>query len=159
MTETSNFKKIFDEITQSDVHVVGKVNFYNLTAHLEKLYLQNQELKERIEALEKSNLSVYTDEQIQEWNEEDMGNLPDGFFLSQQEIEELRKSKKELTEYARKKLKAMNNDFLKDYPDVTRVEVITDSGREFVRYECSKVQVSLQDNGRTIKVFLSSKEN
>lgn len=47
----------------------------------------------------------YTDEQIQEWDKEDMGNLPDGFFLSQQEIEELRKSKKELAEYARKKLK------------------------------------------------------
>ena len=51
----------------------------------------------------------------------------------------------------------MNSDFLKDYPDVTRVEVITNSGREFVRYECSNVQVSLQDNGRTIKVFLKSK--
>lgn len=99
----------------------------------------------------------YTDEQIQEWNKEDMGNLPDGFFLSQQEIEELRKSKKELTEYAKEKFKAMNSDFLKDYPDVTRVEVITDSGREFVRYQCSNVQVSLQDNGRTIKVFLKSK--
>ena len=52
MTESSNFKKIFNEISQSDVHVVGKVNFYNLTAHLEELYLQNQELKKRIEVLE-----------------------------------------------------------------------------------------------------------
>jgi hypothetical protein len=47
-----------------------------------------------------------------------------------------------------------NGDFLKNYPDVTRVEVITNDGREFVRYGCSTVQVSLQDDGRTIKVFL-----
>jgi hypothetical protein len=49
-----------------------------------------------------------------------------------------------------------NGDFIKNYPEVTRVEVITDSGREFVKYECSDVQVSLQDDGQTIKVFLFS---
>jgi len=47
-----------------------------------------------------------------------------------------------------------NGDFLKNYPDVTRMEVITNDGREFVRYGCSTVQVSLEDDGRTIKVFL-----
>jgi hypothetical protein len=47
-----------------------------------------------------------------------------------------------------------NGDFLKNYPNVTRVEVITSEGREFVRYDCSNVQVSLQDEGRTLKVFL-----
>jgi hypothetical protein len=47
-----------------------------------------------------------------------------------------------------------NGDFLKHYPDVTRVELIGNDGREFVRYGCSNVQVSLQDDGRTIKVFL-----
>jgi hypothetical protein len=49
-----------------------------------------------------------------------------------------------------------NGDFLKNYPDVTRVEVITNDGREFVRYGCSNVQVSLQDDGRTLKVSLYS---
>ena len=49
-----------------------------------------------------------------------------------------------------------NGDFLYGYPQVTRVEVITNNGREFVRYECSNVQVSLQDDGQTIKVFLFS---
>lgn len=49
-----------------------------------------------------------------------------------------------------------NGDFLKNYPEVTRVEVITNNGRKFVRYECSGVQVSLQDDGQTIKVFLFS---
>ena len=53
-------------------------------------------------------------------------------------------------------LQMPNGDFLKNYPDVTRVEVITREGREFVRYECSNVQVSLQDDGQTIKVFLFS---
>jgi hypothetical protein len=49
----------------------------------------------------------YTDEQIQEWNKEDFGNLPDGFLLSQSEIDELRKSKRELTDYAKQKLKEL----------------------------------------------------
>jgi hypothetical protein len=53
-----------------------------------------------------------------------------------------------------KDIQQPNGDFLKNYPDVTRVEVITNDGREFVRYECSNVQVSLQDDGQTLKVFL-----
>jgi hypothetical protein len=48
-----------------------------------------------------------TDEQIQEWDKEDFGNLPDGFFLSQKEIDELRNQKYELTQYARQKLKEL----------------------------------------------------
>ena len=49
-----------------------------------------------------------------------------------------------------------NSDFFYSYPQVTRVEVITNNGREFVRYECSNVQISLQDDGQTVKVFLFS---
>lgn len=49
-----------------------------------------------------------------------------------------------------------NGDFLKNHSGVTRVEVITNDGREFVRYGCSNVQVSLQDDGRTLKVSLYS---
>jgi hypothetical protein len=49
-----------------------------------------------------------------------------------------------------------NGDFLANYPKVTRVELITNNGREFVQYECSNVQMSLQDDGQTIKVFLFS---
>ena len=45
-----------------------------------------------------------------------------------------------------------NGDFLKNYPEVTRVEVIG-KNREYIRYGCSNVQVSLQDDGRTLKVF------
>ena len=41
---------------------------------------------------------------------EEYGNLPDGFFLSQSEIEDLRKSKKELTDYGKEKLKKLMNE-------------------------------------------------
>ena len=41
---------------------------------------------------------------------EKYGNLPDGFFLSQSEIEDLRKSKKELTDYGKEKLKKLMNE-------------------------------------------------
>lgn len=52
-------------------------------------------------------------------------------------------------------LQLPNGDFLKSYPEVTRVELITNWGREIVELGCSSVKVSLQDDGRTIKVFLS----
>ena len=48
-----------------------------------------------------------------------------------------------------------NGDSIEAFPHVTRVEVIGKNGREFVQYECSNVQVSIQDDERTLKVFLS----
>jgi hypothetical protein len=44
-----------------------EINAYKLTSHLEELYLQNQELKERIEALEKE--LEYQKEYAMEQNE------------------------------------------------------------------------------------------
>jgi hypothetical protein len=79
----------------------------------------------------------------------------DTFWLKP--IEDKTKQLKKETEQIRQQIKDIqqpNGDFLKNYPDVTRVEVITGEGREFVRYECSNVQVSLQDDGQTLKVFL-----
>ena len=38
---------------------------------------------------------------------EKYGHIPDGFLLSQSEIDELRKSKRELTDYAKQKLKEL----------------------------------------------------
>jgi hypothetical protein len=38
---------------------------------------------------------------------EEYGHIPDAFHLSQKEVEELRNSKKELTEYAKKKLQEL----------------------------------------------------
>ena len=52
-------------------------------------------------------------------------------------------------------LQLPNGDFLKSYPEVTRVELITNWGREVVLLDCSNVKISLQDDRRTIKVFLS----
>jgi len=45
---------------------------------------------------------------------EEYGNLPDGFFLSQEEVNDLRKAKKELTEYGKQKLKEMSVGQLMD---------------------------------------------
>jgi hypothetical protein len=56
-------------------------------------------------------------------------------------------------------LELPNGDFLKSYPGVTRVELITSWGREVTLSECSNVKVSLQDDGRTIKIFLSSADD
>jgi len=54
MTKLSlKWKQIFDEISKEDDHVVGKINYYNLASILEDLYVENAELKERVEALEK----------------------------------------------------------------------------------------------------------
>jgi hypothetical protein len=38
---------------------------------------------------------------------EEYGNIADGFLLSQSEIDELRKSKRELTDYAKQKLQEL----------------------------------------------------
>jgi hypothetical protein len=38
---------------------------------------------------------------------EEYGHIPDGFFLSEREIEDLRNAKKELTEYAKEKLREL----------------------------------------------------
>ena len=54
MTELSLvWKIIFDEISIADDHITGKVNYYNLASILEDLYVENAELKARVEALEK----------------------------------------------------------------------------------------------------------
>ena len=54
MTELSlKWKQIFDEISLEDDHITGKINYYNLASILEDLYVENAELKARVEALEK----------------------------------------------------------------------------------------------------------
>jgi hypothetical protein len=45
---------------------------------------------------------------------------------------------------------------LKTYPEITRVEVIDQNGRALTRYGASDVKVALQDNGTTMKIFLTS---
>ncbi len=41
-----------------------------------------------------------------------------------------------------------------DTRKITRVEVIDEEGRQFTRWDCSVV-ASIQDEGRTLKIFLN----
>jgi hypothetical protein len=45
---------------------------------------------------------------------EEYGNIPDGFFLSDKEVNDLRKAKKELTQYGKQKIKEMTVGQLMD---------------------------------------------
>lgn len=40
------------------------------------------------------------------------------------------------------------------YSRITRVEVIGRHGRELVKHDVTDVQISIQDDGQTIKLFL-----
>jgi|TARA_R110000803_G_scaffold30810_1_gene69166 hypothetical protein len=44
------------------------------------------------------------------------------------------------------------------YSRITRVEVIGDEGREYVKHDLEMVEISTQDDGRTLKIFVSRKE-
>lgn len=45
---------------------------------------------------------------------------------------------------------------MNSYPKVTRVEVIDNSGRAYTEYNAADVQISFQDDERTLKVFLKN---
>jgi hypothetical protein len=64
---TDDWRTIFGDLTTDGVYEMCEINAYKLTSHLEELYLQNQELKERIEALEKE--LEYQKEYAMEQNE------------------------------------------------------------------------------------------
>lgn len=40
------------------------------------------------------------------------------------------------------------------FPDVTRIELIDETGRAYVRWGAS-VELSIQDKGKTLKIFIS----
>ena len=54
--------------------------------------------------------------------------------------------------------KPLGNDWfaeqIDDFSQVTRVEVIDNDGRRYVKYNVTDVQLSLQDTGRTLKLFV-----
>lgn len=55
------------------------------------------------------------------------------------------------------KLEILDIDIINEaFKNVTRFEVIDESGRALVRYGV-KLELSLQDESRTLKVFLKSK--
>jgi hypothetical protein len=47
------------------------------------------------------------------------------------------------------------NDRVETVTGVTRVEVISEKGRELVCVDCSSVEIATQDDGRTLKIFLN----
>jgi hypothetical protein len=51
----------------------------------------------------------------------------------------------------------MNNDI--DTSKVTRLEVIDENGRSYVKYGITDVEFSLQDDGRTLKLFVKVDKN
>lgn len=48
----------------------------------------------------------------------------------------------------------MNNE---DFKNVTRVEVIDNRGRAYTKYHVTDVRLDLQDNSRTLKLFVEYK--
>jgi len=46
-----------------------------------------------------------------------------------------------------------------DTTKVTRVELIDETGRIYTNYECNNVNVSIQDENKTLKVFLKNNTN
>ncbi len=49
-------------------------------------------------------------------------------------------------------------DQLHNLKNVTRVEVIDEKGRVYTRHNLDIVQLAVQDDGRTIKIFVSNKQ-
>jgi len=41
-------------------------------------------------------------------------------------------------------------------PIITRVEIIDENGRVYVNNSCTHVELSHQDDGRTLKIFLKN---
>jgi hypothetical protein len=106
----------------------------------------------------------YTDEQIQEWDKEDFGNLPDAFHLSQSEIDELRNAKKDLTKKGRQKLQelmnkeaerkaleaveklyAENGDGLKRLAEIERQEILDIARQGMVEYRDALQELAEND--------------
>ena len=48
----------------------------------------------------------------------------------------------------------MKTDTL-DTKKITRVEIIDETGRSYVKRDISSLEVLLQDDGRTLKIFIS----
>jgi len=53
----------------------------------------------------------------------------------------------------------ITEELAKSYPTVTRVEVIDSNGRVYTTWNATDVVTFLQDEGRTLKVFLRNDED
>jgi hypothetical protein len=45
------------------------------------------------------------------------------------------------------------------FKDLNRVEVIDESGRAYTNYSVDKAEISFQDDGRTLKIFIKTKKH
>jgi len=52
--------------------------------------------------------------------------------------------------------KLIRDQAISGFNEVTRVEVIDDSGRWYVKNKCVEVELQLQDGGRTLKIFVTN---
>jgi hypothetical protein len=50
----------------------------------------------------------------------------------------------------------MQSDTIESLPRVRRVEVIDLSGRSYIEHNAAHVEISYQDDGTTLKVFLTN---
>ena len=44
------------------------------------------------------------------------------------------------------------------FPEITRVEVIDSTGRAYTKWDVKDVEMSIQDDGRTMKIFLKDEK-
>jgi hypothetical protein len=70
---------------------------------------------------------------------EEYGHIPDGFFLSEKEIEDLRNAKKELTDYGREKLRKMmsHEEMLEEAERREKSNRVLQRYNDFYNLECS----------------------
>lgn len=54
------------------------------------------------------------------------------------------------------KLQSQNKENTLDSTQVTRVEVIDQNGRVYTEYDVNNVEIHMQDNNRTMKIFLTN---
>ena len=60
MDYSENWKNLYKKVTENNgYYEMGSVNWYNLTSILEDLYVENAELKARVEALENDKKQWY----------------------------------------------------------------------------------------------------
>jgi hypothetical protein len=64
-----------------------------------------------------------------------------------------------MTQQEKDSSQKVEREFNKKLSQVTRIEVIDENGRVYVNWkEENKVMISLQDDGRTLKIFISQKK-
>jgi len=70
---------------------------------------------------------------------EEYGHIPDGFLLNQEEIQELRKQKYEITEYAKEKLRELMNheEMIEEAARREKSNRILQRYNDFYNLECS----------------------